>query len=73
MRYKLVMFGFSALCVYIEEVVARLKGYPPERAQREGGDQCYLIDLHDGASYEIALDSQNHYTIIGLATPTSAR
>ncbi|WP_394997763.1 hypothetical protein [uncultured Helicobacter sp.] len=72
MRYKLVMFGFSALCVDLEEVLARLRGYPPERAQRENGDQCYLIDLHDGASYEIALDSNNHYAIIGLTTQSSA-
>lgn len=70
MRYKLVMFGFSALCVDLEEVSARLEGYPPERARCEGGDQCYLIDLHSGKSYEIALDSHDRYTIIGLATPT---
>ncbi|HIV48509.1 hypothetical protein [uncultured Helicobacter sp.] len=70
MRYKLVMFGFSALCMDLEEVSARLKGYPPERAQCEGGDQCYLIDLHSGKSYEIALDSQNHYTILNLTTQT---
>lgn len=69
MQYKLMMFGFSALCVDLQEVLERLKNYPPERIEREGSDQCYLIDLQNGTSYEIALDSHKHYTIIGLTTP----
>ncbi|MCI6217151.1 MAG: hypothetical protein MR629_01200 [Helicobacter sp.] len=66
MRYKLVMFGFSAVCVSLQEVRDRLKIYPSERFMIEGKDQCYLIDLQDGKYYLIDLDSQGKYVIKGL-------
>lgn len=66
MRYKLVMFGFSAVCVSLQEVRDRLKIYPSERFMIEGKDQCYLIDLQDGKCYLIDLDSQGKYIIKGL-------
>lgn len=68
MKYKLVMFGFSAVCADIEEVRARLSVYPSERFAIEGGEQCYLIDLQSAECYLIGLDSQNRYIIKGLDT-----
>lgn len=39
--YKLVMFGFSALCEDLEEVKRRLSLYPAERYELENGDECF--------------------------------
>lgn len=54
-RYRLVMFGFSAMCEDMDEVRLRLRGYPPDRAKSEAGDQCYLVDLQQGVQYAIVL------------------
>lgn len=40
--YKLVMFGFSALCEDLEEVQRRLSLYPKERYELENGDECFF-------------------------------
>lgn len=54
--YKLVMFGFSALCEDLEEVKRRLSLYPPERYELENGEECFLIDLATRDSYPIVLE-----------------
>lgn len=54
MKYKLTMFGFSAICEDLEEVNLRLRGIPKERANLESGD-CHLIDLENGKQYPIVL------------------
>ena len=54
-RYRLLMFGFSAMCEDLDEVRLRLRGYPAHRAASEAGDQCYLVDLQQGAQYAIVL------------------
>lgn len=55
MKYRLIMFGFSAMCEDIDEVKLRLRGYPPSRVGYEGIDQCYLIDLEQNKQYAIRL------------------
>ncbi|MDL0079599.1 hypothetical protein [Helicobacter zhangjianzhongii] len=61
LSYKLVMFGFPALCEDIDEVQARMRQIPPERAKVETLEQCYVIDLHTGVRYEIACDEKGFY------------
>lgn len=56
--YKLVMFGFSALCEDLEEVKRRLSLYPAERYELENGDECFLIDLKTRNSYSIVLENE---------------
>lgn len=63
--YKLVMFGFSALCEDLEEVKRRLSLYPAERYQLENGDECFLIDLSTRDSYPIVLQ-EGRFVIQGL-------
>ncbi|TLD85615.1 hypothetical protein [Helicobacter sp. MIT 05-5294] len=63
--YKLVMFGFSALCEDLEEVKRRLSLYPTERYQLENGDECFLIDLSTRDSYPIVLQ-EGRFVIQGL-------
>ncbi len=65
MRYRLVMFGFSAICEDIEEVRMRLRGIPPARVGYEGIDQCYLIDLREHKQYAIILHN-NRFIVDGL-------
>ncbi|PZT48956.1 hypothetical protein B6S12_01290 [Helicobacter valdiviensis] len=60
--YKLVMFGFSALCEDLEEVERRLLLYPKERYSLENGDECFLIDLNTKKLYPITLEN-NKFTI----------
>ncbi|RAX57890.1 hypothetical protein CCZ01_04480 [Helicobacter monodelphidis] len=55
MRYRLIMFGFSAMCEDLGEVSLRLRGIPMQRADLEGIDQCYLVDLQKKRQYKIAL------------------
>lgn len=66
MRYKLFMFGFPAMCIDLDEVRDRLKIYPSERANYEGLDQCYLIDLQTGEQYKIGINETNHFIVLGL-------
>ncbi|WP_297812384.1 hypothetical protein [uncultured Helicobacter sp.] len=63
--YKLVMFGFSALCEDLEEVKRRLSLYPVERYTLENGDECFLIDLVTRDSYPIVLEGKR-FVIQGL-------
>lgn len=63
--YKLVMFGFSALCEDLEEVKRRLSLYPVERYKLENGDECFLIDLVTRNSYPIILKDER-FVIEGL-------
>ncbi len=65
MEYKLVMFGFSALCEDLEEVKRRLSLYPVERYELENGDECFLIDLNTRDSYPIIL-KDGRFVICGL-------
>ena len=55
--YKLIMFGYSALCEDLEEVYRRLSLYPTERAKLENGDECFLIDLQKGEQIPIILEN----------------
>ncbi|MDD6056298.1 MAG: hypothetical protein SOW25_04070 [Helicobacter sp.] len=55
--YKLVMFGFSALCEDLEEVKRRLSLYPTSRYEAENGDECFLIDLNTRELYPIILEN----------------
>lgn len=57
--YKLVMFGFSALCESLEEVEERLKIYPTQRALSENGEECYLIDLNEGSQIPIVIQNNS--------------
>ena len=61
MQYKLVMFGFPALCEDIDEVLSRLKQIPPERAKAETLEQCYLIELESGKQYPILCDEKGYF------------
>lgn len=63
--YKLVMFGFSALCEDLDEVKRRLSLYPVERYQLENGDECFLVDLSTRDSYPIVLKGER-FIIEGL-------
>ncbi len=63
--YKLVMFGFSALCEDLEEVKRRLSLYPAERYELENGEECFLIDLVTRDSYPIELEG-GRFVIKGL-------
>lgn len=56
-EYKLVMFGFSALCEDLEEVKRRLSLYPKERAEFENGEECFLIDLKTREQIPIVLEN----------------
>ncbi|EEO25615.1 hypothetical protein [Helicobacter winghamensis] len=60
--YKLVMFGFSALCEDLEEVKRRLSIYPIERYTLENGDECFLVDLKTREVYPILLKN-NRFVI----------
>ena len=53
--YKLVMFGFSALCEDLEGVKRRLSLYPKERYELENSDECFLIDLKTHTMFPIFL------------------
>ena len=61
LSYKLVMFGFPALCEDIDEGASKDAPDPPERAKVETLEQCYVIDLHTGVRYEIACDEKGFY------------
>ena len=63
-EYKLVMFGFSALCEDLEEVQRRLSLYPKERYELENGEECFLINLK--TKFPIILEN-NRFII--LKTP----
>ncbi len=52
-EYKLVMFGFPALCEDMDEVLSRIRQIPIERAEAETLEQCYLIKLDSGEKYQI--------------------
>ncbi|OBV29508.1 hypothetical protein BKN38_01125 [Helicobacter sp. CLO-3] len=60
-QYKLSMFGFPALCEDIDEVFARMRQIPIERAQAETLEQCYLIDLKEGKTYPIAINEKGFF------------
>lgn len=55
--YKLIMFGFSALCEDLEEVKRRLSLYPKERYELENSDECFLIDLNTREQFPIILEN----------------
>ena len=55
--YKLIMFGFSALCEDLEEVKRRLSLYPKERYELENIDECFLIDLNTKEQFSIILEN----------------
>ncbi|TLD83498.1 hypothetical protein LS70_004885 [Helicobacter sp. MIT 11-5569] len=63
--YKLVMFGFSALCEDLDEVKRRLNIYPTERYELENGDECFLVELSTRTIYPIVL-KDNRFVIEGL-------
>ena len=56
--YKLVMFGFSALCEDLEEVQRRLSLYPKERYELENGDECFLVNLNTKEIFPITLENE---------------
>ncbi|PAF52533.1 hypothetical protein [Helicobacter sp. 13S00477-4] len=60
-QYKLMMFGFSALCEDIDEVNQRLRQIPIERALAETIEQCYLIDLDSGEKYDVVYNEKGFY------------
>lgn len=60
-NYKLVMFGFPALCEDIEEVRLRMKQIPLERAEAETLEQCYLIELKTAKHYKILCDEKGYF------------
>ena len=60
-HYKLVMFGFPALCEDIEEVNLRMKQIPLERAKAETLEQCYLIELKTAKHYKILCDEKGYF------------
>lgn len=55
--YKLIMFGYSALCEDLEEVNRRLSFYPPQRAELENGDECFLINLKTNEQIPIIIEN----------------
>lgn len=57
MKYKLMLFGFSALCEDVDEVNERLRQTPARRGEYETFDQCYLIDLKSGKNYPICREN----------------
>ena len=63
--YKLVMFGFSALCEDLDEVKRRLSIYPTERYTLENGDECFLVGLSTRTIYPIVL-KDDRFVIEGL-------
>lgn len=63
--YKLVMFGFSALCEDLDEVKRRLSIYPIGRYTLENGDECFLVNLNTREIYPILLKN-NRFIIDGL-------
>ncbi|WP_257874514.1 hypothetical protein [Helicobacter sp. 11S03491-1] len=60
-QYKLMMFGFSALCEDIDEVYQRLRQIPVERVLAETIEQCYLIDLKSGEKFDITYNEKGFY------------
>lgn len=60
-NYKLVMFGFPALCEDMEEVALRMKQIPLERAKAETLEQCYLIELKTAKQYKILCDEKGYF------------
>ena len=52
-RYKLVLFGFPDLCRDYDDVMLHLRQVPPQRAEVETLEQCYLIDMQTGQKYTI--------------------
>lgn len=61
LSYKLVMFGFPALCEDIDEVYARMRQIPVDRAKAETLEQCYLIDLQSADRYEISCNDREFF------------
>ncbi|PAF47939.1 hypothetical protein BKH41_06655 [Helicobacter sp. 12S02232-10] len=60
-QYKLMMFGFSALCEDISEVEQRLRQIPIQRAEAETIEQCYLIDLKSGEKFDVVYNEKGFY------------
>lgn len=60
-EYKLVMFGFPALCEDLSEVQSRIRQIPIERAQVETLEQCYLIELKTGKNFAIKCDEKGYF------------
>ncbi|PAF42440.1 hypothetical protein [Helicobacter sp. 11S02596-1] len=60
-QYKLMMFGFSALCEDISEVEQRLRQIPIQRAEAETLEQCYLIDLKSGEKFDVVYNEKGFY------------
>jgi len=68
-QYKLTMFGFPALCEDMDEVLARIKQIPPERALAETLEQCYLIDLKTGETFYITCNNGKYVIDFNKTTP----
>ncbi|PAF46675.1 hypothetical protein BKH46_06820 [Helicobacter sp. 12S02634-8] len=60
-QYKLMMFGFSALCEDMDEVHQRIRQIPIERAMAETIEQCYLIDLASGEKRDVLYNEKGFY------------
>lgn len=60
-QYKLMMFGFSALCEDMEEVLMRIRQIPIERVKAETLEQCYLIDLKSGEKFDVLYNEKGFY------------
>lgn len=60
-QYKLMMFGFSALCEDMEEVLLRIRQIPIERVKTETLEQCYLIDLKSGEKFDVLYNEKGFY------------
>lgn len=63
-KFKLMLFGFTDMCQSFQEVKDHLKNIPAQRANYEGIDQCYMIDLSDGVKYQIILEN-GHFIVKG--------
>lgn len=57
-QYKLMLFGFPDLCIDYDDVLLHLKQVPPQRANIETLEQCYLIDMQTGEKYNIDCNSK---------------
>ncbi|RAX55368.1 hypothetical protein CCY99_01340 [Helicobacter sp. 16-1353] len=60
-KYKLFMFGFGIELKSLDDVEKRLSQIPTNRAEVEGIDQCYLIDLKTGEKYQINFDKKKYF------------
>lgn len=58
-KYKLFMFGFGIQLKTLIDVEKRLSQIPIHRANFEGIDQCYLIDLESGKKTNIIVDLEH--------------